>query len=109
MHHQQGVTPGSTLAVAYAAGLTLAATTAWLPVAQQTAAYALLVLACSVRARPLAAAFAGAIAWSMLTGFGVNALGTLTFGSADVVRLLGLLAAALLGCAATRSRPDALV
>jgi len=58
--------------------------------------YGVLLVSC-VALRPATAAALGVVAWAFLTGFVVHDLGVLTFGHADLARLLLLVATALAG------------
>lgn len=74
------------------------------PTAAATAAFAVLVGVCACLGRPAATLAVAVMAWSLLTGFVVHALGTLTFAPADLRRLAVLLAVAGLTAAARAAR-----
>lgn len=106
-----GTEPGYVLAGVFTVSLTLAAILGRLraPVPDATVCFGALVLGASVVTRRWAAAAAAAIAWSMLTGFVVNALGTLTFTPVDLGRLVALvgLAVGTAHCTTARGREAA--
>ena len=58
--------------------------------------YGVLLVSC-VGLRPAPAVALGVIAWAFVTGFVLHGLGVLTFGRADLARLLLLVAAGLVG------------
>ena len=66
------------------------------PTSWFVAALGMLVALTSVWVRHAAAALLGVSGWALATGFGVNELGRLTFGVADLARLAGFVGLALL-------------